>query len=159
MLLPCYFFLKTSKQKRIQTFFCTIKLHFSSYSPPRPSWGSNCLLLCQGSRHFWHCYYCSSPRRTTPRIAVYHFDKLHYSSNTILSRPQTVPSALRPNLGDALVFFPISPTKDITFFRGSAGAQWKRWLDNSWQVRAHKQTQKRMRFKWIFCLWRPYKMR
>lgn len=108
-----FFFLKTSKHKRIQTFFFTIKLHFSSCSSPRPSWGSNCLLLCRASRHFWHCYHRSSPRRTTPRVAVYHFDKLHYSSDTILSRPQTVPSALKPNLGDALVFFPTSRRQKI----------------------------------------------
>lgn len=53
-----------------------------------PAASCNCLLWCQGRRHLWHD--SSSPRRTTPRFAVYRFDKLHYSSGTIPSRPPTV---------------------------------------------------------------------
>lgn len=54
----------------------------------------------------------TSPR-TTRRIAVYHFDNLHYSSNTILSRPPTVPRRSNPNLGDAPMFS-ISPQQKIS---------------------------------------------
>ncbi|KAF0045835.1 hypothetical protein F2P81_002364 [Scophthalmus maximus] len=55
------------------------------------------------------------PGRTAPHIAVYHFDTLHYSSKhrTVTSCDSS--AALRPNLGDALMFS-ISPTKAATMF-------------------------------------------
>lgn len=84
------FFPENVKTQKTQKLFYN-NLSFIQLSSVHSSQGGHCLLLCQACWHFWHCYYCSSPCRTTPPIAVYHFDNFHYSSNVRLSRPPTVP--------------------------------------------------------------------
>lgn len=119
---------------KLQTFLDTIKLQSTSA-------GSNCLLWCQGRRRFWHRHYCSSPRGTSPRATVYPSDNLHYSSNTTLSRPPTVPRR-SDQIWEAPDVSHLA-NKRYHFLLRDGWAAAKCWLDKSWHVWPHKLTKTR----------------
>lgn len=106
----------------------------------------------QGRRHFWHRYYCSSPRRTTPRIAVYHSWQLtlFFRHNTVTSSDSS--SALKTkSLGDAPMIFHLANKKISLSFERLPRHNEELAGQKLTRITTHTQSHKHT-IKWILLL-------